>query len=423
MIGWAGADGHGLTGSSTSSTSSSRASAARAQRDRRQGKPISVDDRQGDGARQEPRADDLGAAAVGGRAGAGRRRRAVPARREPPRSSPTRRPTRFSRSQTGRRSTRTRPSSAWSAGRRPCAGRRGPGRGHVVRAGLDLQGDHRRRRSAGRHGDARHADLRYPVRTSMPYGNKISDAEPHGDETLSVAADPRVSSNIGADRDRPEARHDTASRYWVNRFGFGKPTGVSLAGRAERASCRPLAQYSGVSMYNLPFGQGRVGHADADGPGLRRDRQWRRPAHARRSSTRSAARRSLSRRASGSSPTTSPTNCATCCAACWPTAAPPPAPRSPDTTWRARPAPPGRRQRQVLQQRLHRLVHRHGARQQPETGGRRGRQRPEERHLRRLGCGACLPEDRRLGGAALRHQSVPVAVPALGVNPATPSTP
>jgi cell division protein FtsI (penicillin-binding protein 3) len=83
---------------------------------------------------------------------------------------------------------------------------------------------------------------------------RIHDAEPHGDETLSVADILRVSSNIGADeigRKLGPARFD----YWVHRFGFGAPTGVDLPGE-EQGIVLHESQYSGSSMGNLPMGQG-----------------------------------------------------------------------------------------------------------------------------------------------------------------------
>jgi cell division protein FtsI/penicillin-binding protein 2 len=48
-----------------------------------------------------------------------------------------------------------------------------------------------------------------------------------------------------------------ATRFsrWVDRFGFGKPTGVDLPGE-ERGQVLPLGKYSGSSMGNLPIGQG-----------------------------------------------------------------------------------------------------------------------------------------------------------------------
>jgi cell division protein FtsI (penicillin-binding protein 3) len=85
-------------------------------------------------------------------------------------------------------------------------------------------------------------------------GYKITDAEPHGTETLSVAKILQVSSNIGADLIAQRLGPQRFG-YWVNRFGFGKPTGVALAGEQQGLITQPSA-YSGVSMYNLPFGQG-----------------------------------------------------------------------------------------------------------------------------------------------------------------------
>jgi cell division protein FtsI/penicillin-binding protein 2 len=86
------------------------------------------------------------------------------------------------------------------------------------------------------------------------YGYKVTDAEQHGDETLSVAQILQVSSNIGADLIGQRLGPKPFSQ-WVQRFGFGKPTGVDLAGE-EAGIIRPLSQYYGFSMYNLPFGQG-----------------------------------------------------------------------------------------------------------------------------------------------------------------------
>ena len=82
----------------------------------------------------------------------------------------------------------------------------------------------------------------------------IHDAEPHGDETLTVAQVLKVSSNIGADEIGMmlgAKRFD----YWVHRFGFGAPTGVDLPGE-QQGIVLHWWQYSGSSMGNLPMGQG-----------------------------------------------------------------------------------------------------------------------------------------------------------------------
>jgi cell division protein FtsI (penicillin-binding protein 3) len=86
------------------------------------------------------------------------------------------------------------------------------------------------------------------------YGYKVTDAEPHPDETLSVGQILQVSSNIGADEIGQQLGKVRFSQ-WVTRFGFGRPTGVALPGE-EQGIIKPLSQYYGFSMYNLPFGQG-----------------------------------------------------------------------------------------------------------------------------------------------------------------------
>lgn len=95
---------------------------------------------------------------------------------------------------------------------------------------------------------------------SVPYELHVADrilhdAEAHGDETLSVADVLKQSSNIGAVQIALMMR---AHRFaqWVDRFGFGRPTGVDLPGE-ERGIVPTYAQYSGSSIANLPIGQGQ----------------------------------------------------------------------------------------------------------------------------------------------------------------------
>ncbi len=83
---------------------------------------------------------------------------------------------------------------------------------------------------------------------------QIHDAEPHPDETLSVAQVLQVSSNIGADEIGMRLGAQRFD-YWVHRFGFGAPTGVDLPGE-EQGIVLHYWQYSGSSMGNLPMGQG-----------------------------------------------------------------------------------------------------------------------------------------------------------------------
>jgi cell division protein FtsI (penicillin-binding protein 3) len=83
---------------------------------------------------------------------------------------------------------------------------------------------------------------------------QIHDAEPHGDETLTVAQVLKVSSNIGADEIGMKLGPQRFDQ-WVHRFGFGSPTGVDLPGE-EHGIVLHASQYSGSSMGNLPIGQG-----------------------------------------------------------------------------------------------------------------------------------------------------------------------
>jgi len=86
------------------------------------------------------------------------------------------------------------------------------------------------------------------------YGTEIHDAEAHGYENLTTAQILKVSSNIGADLIGQRLGPDRFN-HWVHRFGLGKGTGVDLPGEDAGTILSP-SQYSGTSMYNLPFGQG-----------------------------------------------------------------------------------------------------------------------------------------------------------------------
>jgi cell division protein FtsI (penicillin-binding protein 3) len=86
------------------------------------------------------------------------------------------------------------------------------------------------------------------------YGKTVSDAEPHGWVNYTTAQILKVSSNIGADLIGAKLGADRFN-YWVHRFGLGRPTGVDLPGEAAGYILKP-SQYNGLSMLNLPFGQG-----------------------------------------------------------------------------------------------------------------------------------------------------------------------
>ena len=88
------------------------------------------------------------------------------------------------------------------------------------------------------------------------YGSTISDAENHPYENLTTAQILKVSSNIGADLIGQKLGANRFN-YWVRRFGLGAGTGVDLPGEDAGTILSP-SQYSGTSMYNLPFGQGEA---------------------------------------------------------------------------------------------------------------------------------------------------------------------
>jgi len=82
----------------------------------------------------------------------------------------------------------------------------------------------------------------------------IGEAHEGGAGTLTVADILARSSNVGSvmiGLDLGPVRFDK----WVRRFGFGKPTGISLPGEAGGIVPRP-DEYSGSSLGNMPIGQG-----------------------------------------------------------------------------------------------------------------------------------------------------------------------
>jgi len=82
----------------------------------------------------------------------------------------------------------------------------------------------------------------------------ISDDEPRGPESLTVAQILAQSSNVGAVKIGLELG---AQRFydWVRRFGFGVPTAVGFPGEEQGIVPTP-SQFSGSTMGNLPLGQG-----------------------------------------------------------------------------------------------------------------------------------------------------------------------
>jgi cell division protein FtsI (penicillin-binding protein 3) len=82
----------------------------------------------------------------------------------------------------------------------------------------------------------------------------IEDSHPRGTETLTVSEILAHSSNVGAVTVGLQVGSEKFSR-WINRFGFGRPTGVQFPAE-EQGLVPELDEYSGSTMGNLPIGQG-----------------------------------------------------------------------------------------------------------------------------------------------------------------------
>jgi cell division protein FtsI/penicillin-binding protein 2 len=86
------------------------------------------------------------------------------------------------------------------------------------------------------------------------YDRTIGESHPRGPVTLTTAQILAQSSNVGA---VTIGMKEGATRFsqWINRFGFGRPTGLDYPGE-ERGIVPELKDYSGSTMGNLPIGQG-----------------------------------------------------------------------------------------------------------------------------------------------------------------------
>ncbi len=82
-------------------------------------------------------------------------------------------------------------------------------------------------------------------------GHRISDHAKYG--MLSVTQIVQNSSNVGAIRVGQRLGEDRFYSY-VQRLGFGKPTGIDLPGE-ERGLTKPVARWSGMSLASMSMGQ------------------------------------------------------------------------------------------------------------------------------------------------------------------------
>ena len=97
------------------------------------------------------------------------------------------------------------------------------------------------------------------TRFVLPYeiqvaDRRIHDAEPRGTETLSVSQILSRSSNVGAIT-LAERMGTHRLIQWIQRFGFGKRTGIDFPGETP-GIVLPENRWSGSSIGNIPIGQG-----------------------------------------------------------------------------------------------------------------------------------------------------------------------
>jgi cell division protein FtsI (penicillin-binding protein 3) len=94
---------------------------------------------------------------------------------------------------------------------------------------------------------------------TLPYEIEIADrvihdATPRDTETMSVSDILTRSSNVGVITLAAELQKENLSR-WIQRFGFGRPTGVDFPGETEGIVIPP-DEWSGSTIGNVPLGQG-----------------------------------------------------------------------------------------------------------------------------------------------------------------------
>jgi cell division protein FtsI (penicillin-binding protein 3) len=94
---------------------------------------------------------------------------------------------------------------------------------------------------------------------TLPYGIHVADrvvhdAEPRGTETMTVAQILARSSNVGAIT-LAELLGPQRLGEWIERFGFGRPTGIDFPGETP-GIVLPVERWSGSTIGNVPIGQG-----------------------------------------------------------------------------------------------------------------------------------------------------------------------
>jgi cell division protein FtsI/penicillin-binding protein 2 len=98
-------------------------------------------------------------------------------------------------------------------------------------------------------------ETKFRLPYSIPVADRIvHDAEPRGTETLSVAQILSHSSNVGAVTIAEKLGAPTLME-WIQKFGFGKQTGIDFPGESP-GQVLPLDKWYGSTIGNVPIGQG-----------------------------------------------------------------------------------------------------------------------------------------------------------------------
>jgi cell division protein FtsI (penicillin-binding protein 3)/stage V sporulation protein D (sporulation-specific penicillin-binding protein) len=98
-------------------------------------------------------------------------------------------------------------------------------------------------------------ETKFTLPYAIPVADRIvHDAEPRGTETLTVAQILSHSSNVGAVTIAEKLGAPTLME-WIQKFGFGKQTGIDFPGESP-GQLLPLDQWYGSTIGNVPIGQG-----------------------------------------------------------------------------------------------------------------------------------------------------------------------
>jgi cell division protein FtsI (penicillin-binding protein 3) len=88
------------------------------------------------------------------------------------------------------------------------------------------------------------------------YDRTLQEAHPRDEVQWTTSEILARSSNIGAVK-IAQVLGRTGVQRWIERFGFGDRTGIDFPGEA-RGALRPLSQWYGTSILNIPIGQGNT---------------------------------------------------------------------------------------------------------------------------------------------------------------------